>query len=128
MTNFRDSQRSEKVMRAPSTPELLYDGECPLCLRWAEQWRRRRRPAVRLRPYQEVTAAYPELAARLPEAIHLIEPAGHVTRGVEAVLRAERAAGGTGWPLWLYEHCALCRRLMEAVYRIVAKHRPRRRA
>lgn len=127
MKPHRDPAPPRRITPTSETPELLYDAECPWCSRWAEHWRRSKRRGVVLKPLQEASATYPEMAHEFSKAVHFIEPDGRVSRGVEALLRAHRAAGGARWPLWLYERCALSRWVMETIYGLVAKHRPHRR-
>ena len=70
---------------------VLYDEACPFC-RWTAEFLRRadRRRRLRLIPYRRVKD-HPELAAavrgeRLGETVHVVDGAGRLARGAEAVL------------------------------------------
>lgn len=113
------------VTRLPAVPELLYDGQCSVCTRWAKRWSQIVGCRVRLRPLQEAEAGYPELRGELRKAIHLVEPDGRVTCGAEAILRSLALGRSVRSPLWVYERCGVARRVLDGLYRWVAAHRCR---
>jgi lipase maturation factor 1 len=106
-------------------PLVVYDGDCASCRAWVARGRRLTGPAVEYASYPEVAARFPEIGRdRFRSAVHLIEPDGRVSRGAEAVFRALALARRQGWLLWLYERVPGLARASEAVYRLVARHRP----
>jgi predicted DCC family thiol-disulfide oxidoreductase YuxK len=118
------------VSYATSQPEItiLYDGDCPLCVREIEMLRRRDRGTGRL-GLSDIASAdfrasdhgvdHQTLMAR----IHGVLPGGRLIEGVEVFRRAYAAVGlgwllaPTGWPL--------LRPLADATYRGFARNRLR---
>jgi len=107
---------------------LLYDGECPMCLR-ARDWLAARIPANRLRLMPCQDADRPRLAPQVSDAdclsaMQLVLPDGAVLAGEQAfptLLRMTRRYGALavilGWPGM--------RHLAPPIYRWVARHRMR---
>ncbi|HZI89311.1 MAG TPA: DCC1-like thiol-disulfide oxidoreductase family protein, partial [Candidatus Polarisedimenticolia bacterium] len=109
----------------PPKPLLVYDGDCGFCLRWIARWRRAVGDRADFAPAQEVGARFPAIAASaFAEAVHLIEPDGAVTRGAEAVFRLLALAPGGGLGLRAYTGVPGVRPGSEALYRMIAGHRP----
>ncbi len=96
------------VVRPPTRPVLVYDGECRFCCFWVRRWQSITGPHLEYRPFQDPQLAldFPELAQpRLEQAVHLVEVNGAVFSGAEAVFRAlavNPRAGG-----WLAMYRAL---------------------
>jgi predicted DCC family thiol-disulfide oxidoreductase YuxK len=112
-----------RVARWPAIPELLYDGQCSICSRWAVRWARVVGPRIRLRPLEQAETQYPEIREQLRQAIHLVEPDGRVRRGAEAILRSLALGRGLRAPLWMYLHCAVTRFALDRLYQWAAAHR-----
>src|SRR5512132_2209501 len=109
----------------PERPLLVYDGDCDFCRRWVARWRRVTGERLDVAPYQKVAADFPEMPReRFAEAVHLRAADGTWTRGAEAVFAALATAPGRGLPAWLYRHVPPFAAASEAVYRLVARHRP----
>lgn len=107
---------------------LLYDGECPLCVREASMLRRMDNGRGRL---GLVDIAAPGFEAErygltfegVMGAIHGILPDGGVVTGMEVFRRAYRAVGRgwvVGWTAW-----PIARPVMDACYRWFAANRLR---
>jgi lipase maturation factor 1 len=112
-------------VNADPRPLLVYDGECDFCRVWLERWRRATGDRVAYAPYQEAADLVPEIPrARFAEAIHLLESGGRWSRGAEAVFRSLSYAPGRGWALALYRHLPGFAPVAEALYRLIARHRP----
>lgn len=111
-------------------PEItvLYDGQCPLCVREIEMLRRRA-PEGRRAAFEDIAAPgfepgrYGKTHAELMARIHGVLPDGRVIEGM-AVFRRVYAAVGLGWLLaptgW-----PLLRPLFDAAYRWFARNRLR---
>jgi len=97
--------------------KLLYDGECPFCLRevqWLQRWNRHGRLA-----FEDVTSPgfdpikYRTTREELLGVIHGVFPDGRIVRKVEVFRQAYRAVGlgwllaPTGWPVlcWVFDGC-----------------------
>lgn len=110
----------------PEKPTLLWDGECGFCARWIRRWNRLTGDAVDYRVYQDALDEFPQIdedACR--RAVQLILPDGRVYSAAHAVLRAMNIGGRDFGLLFLYQRCGFFRRLAEAAYRFVARHRDR---
>lgn len=109
------------------TFNLLYDGECPLCLREVS-WLQRRNRRGHL-AFEDVSASgfdpSPLGATReeLLGVIHGVFPDGRVVCGMEVFRQAYRAVGlgwlmaPTGWPV--------LRRVFDVLYSVFARYRVR---
>lgn len=110
----------------PERPVLIYDGECPFCIKQVTRMRRRSGDAVEYLPYQDSAGRFPALdQGELAESVHLVEPSGRVSAGAEAALRILTLVGVPRHTLWLYERVPGMAYLAEATYRFVARHRHR---
>lgn len=108
-----------------SRPVLIYDGDCGFCIFWVTRWRRVTGERLEYRPYHEVVDRFPQVPVRaFRKAVHLIEPEGRVTSGVEAIFRARATVPGRGGWLWIYENVPGVRPVLDLLYRFVASHRP----
>ena len=105
-------------------PCLVWDGDCGFCRRSVQHLRPWVGERVAFEPYQAAHARFPAIPLEaFREAVHLVEPDGHVSRGAEAVFRA-LAHGGRALPLAAYRRLPGFAALSEWVYRQVASHRP----
>lgn len=110
---------------ADSTPVMLYDGDCGFCRAWIGRWRAVTGDAVRYEPYQTALPAYPRLTEEAcRRAVQLVMPDGSVRSGAHAVFTALARGKGGGRLLRCYERLPLFGRIAEAVYGLVARHRP----
>lgn len=115
-----------RVATPPSKPLLVYDGDCKFCALWIRRWRQLTGDAVDYLPSQD-----PQIGARFPEipreqfekSVQLIEPAGEVHSGAEAVFRALARNPKWQWPLNFYESSPAFAKFTEGAYRLVANHR-----
>lgn len=104
-------------------PLLIYDDSCGFCRRSVEFLRRRVGDAIETAPLSTAAGEIPR--GSLEQAVHLRETDGSVSSGAEAVFRVltRMKCGGLG--LVLYRRMPGFSALSEAVYRLVARHRPR---
>lgn len=107
---------------------VLYDGECPLCLREIRFLERRDRKRGRLQLEDIASpdfdpARYGLDAQRVMARIHGVLPDGSVIEGVEVFRRAYGAVG-LGW-LVAPTRWPVLRRLVDLAYRIFARNRLR---
>ncbi len=115
-------------MTPPWEFKLLYDGECPLCMREVAGLRRLDRGRGRL-ALEDIAAPdfdpsrYGLDQARVMARIHGILPDGRVVEGMEVFRRAYGAVG-LGWLLAPSRWPGL-RRLFDAAYRFFARNRLR---
>jgi predicted DCC family thiol-disulfide oxidoreductase YuxK len=107
---------------------LLYDGQCPLCLRAVsrlESWDREGR--VELLPAQDpaVPERFPWLAEEaLMGSMHLVGPGNETREGAAAVEELAGILPRWRWAAWLFR-LPLVRPLGRRVYRWVARNRYR---
>lgn len=103
---------------------MLYDGDCPFCLRWIKKWQVVTGTHISYFPYQEVLANYPEVnEEQCRKTVRLILPDSTVFSGAHAVFKALALAGRYRSLLWSYQHFPLFARLSEWFYGLVARHR-----
>jgi predicted DCC family thiol-disulfide oxidoreductase YuxK len=109
---------------------VCYDGACRVCAAAVERLRNLD-GAERLRfvPAQRVTTEVPEFAARiepgaLSSALHIVEPDGHWVSGGAAVLRIAETIPRLR-PIARLGRLPVVNRLVEPLYRLVARHRHR---
>ena len=106
-------------------PLLIYDGNCGFCRLWVERWRAAAGDRLDLETAQTAGARFPEIPpAAFDRAVQLVEPGGAVTSAAEAVLRARALARRRSWLLAAYARLPGFAPAAEAVYRLVAGHRP----
>jgi predicted DCC family thiol-disulfide oxidoreductase YuxK len=107
-------------------PLLLWDGGCDFCRLWAGRWREAYGEKVDVAPALAEAGRFPEIPAdAYDEGIQLVETDGSVRSGAAAALHTRRHGRGHGDAvLWAYEKIPGFARLLEAVYGVVARHRP----
>lgn len=106
-------------------PLLVYDGACGFCRFCVEYWAKLTGERIRYAAFQDVAPQFPEIPVKeFQNAVQLIQPDGSRSSAAEAVFRTLACVPGSGWPLWLYGHVPAFAPASEAIYRIVAKHRP----
>ncbi|ABF93112.1 conserved hypothetical protein [Myxococcus xanthus DK 1622] len=109
----------------PGHDVILYDGHCRLCGGAARQLQRLLGgTGTRLRSFREdgVLAAFPGVTAdRCERALQLVLPDGAVVEGLEAIVLA-LGRRPLGRLLRVYYVPGL-RQLLDALYRVVARHR-----
>ena len=115
-------------MSTPWQFKLLYDGECPLCMREVSLLRRLDRGRGRLALEDIAGEGFDATRYGLDQAlvmarIHGVLPDGRVVEGMEVFRRAYRAVG-LGWLLAPSAWPGL-RRLFDAAYRFFARNRLR---
>ena len=121
-----NTAQTRSVARPPLLrPVVLFDGECTSCRRWAERWRNSAGDRLDFVAAQTAGERYPEIApAEFERAVQLIGTDGRVFSGVGAILRIRAHATHRSWLLAAYERVPLLAAAAEAVYRLVARHRP----
>jgi predicted DCC family thiol-disulfide oxidoreductase YuxK len=115
-----------RIQQPPEKPVLLFDAECQFCCYWIRRWQRITKRTITYIPLQDPSVAeqFPELPrSRLEQAVHLIDSAGGVSHGAEAVFRSLGFNPRWGWPLALYQSLPGVAPVSEAAYRLVARHR-----
>jgi len=113
-------------LRNIDRPLVIYDGDCGFC-RWrVARWRRVTGEQVDYAPSREVADRFPDIPREsFDAAVYLLEPDGGTYRGAEAVLRALAHGGRARWLLGAYRAVPGFAPVAEAIYRFVARHRPR---
>ena len=107
---------------------LIYDGDCSFCrssVGLLRRWDRRGR--LTFVPFQNQAALEPLPAIariELEQAMHLVSPAGHVSRGAAALPGILGLLPG-GVPLALACRVPGAPRLLGRLYRIIARNRHR---
>lgn len=112
----------------PAEITVLYDGDCPLCVREIEMLRRRDPEAGRA-AFEDIAAPgfdagrYGTTQQALMARIHGVLPSGELVEGVE-VFRRVYSAVGLGW-LTAPTAWPVLRPLFDAAYRWFARNRLR---
>jgi predicted DCC family thiol-disulfide oxidoreductase YuxK len=105
-------------------PLLIYDGDCGFCFYWARYWQKLTGDRVDYRPYQEVSAQYPEISqAEFQRAVQFVAPDGHRASAAEASFLTLSHARGKGFWLALYRHLPGFAAVSEWAYAFIAAHR-----
>ena len=113
------------VKNNPELPLLIYDGDCGVCRLWVDYWKSLTGDRVRYASSQTVASDFPYIPLEyFKKFVVLITPDGEVYRGAEAVFRLLSYCPGKSWILWLYTRFPGFSFVSEAVYRLVASHRP----
>src|SRR3970040_1079371 len=111
-------------MKQITKPLLIYDGDCGFCRRWIARWQSLTGDRVEYAPFQQVAREFPEIHQEQFEApVQLIEPAGKVSSGAEAVFRTLTYTPGKKWMLWMYEKIPGAAHISEWSYRLFASPR-----
>jgi lipase maturation factor 1 len=121
-----NTAQTRSVARPPLLrPVVLFDGECTFCRRWAERWRNSAGDRLDFETAQIAGGRFPEIpSADFERAVQLIGTDGRVFSGAGAILRVRAHATHRSWLLAAYERVPLLAAAAEAVYRLVARHRP----
>lgn len=114
-----------RVEEPPDRPLFVWDGDCRFCGWWVRRWTSRLpEDTARVAPFQEVGDRFPEIPeSSFRRSAKLITPDGRVLEAAASVFRL-LALGGRGWWWALYRRVPPFRRLAEAVYARIARHRP----
>lgn len=105
-------------------PVMIYDGDCEFCRRWIVRWAKITGDLVGYQPYQDGLKEFPELSeGDCERAVQLVDVDGRVYSGAEAVLKTLTYGRYWGWLYWLYQKSGLFARMVEGLYRWVARHR-----
>ncbi len=106
----------------PSTPLLIWDGECHFCRHWIERWKTLTGGKVDYQTSQEIGSRYPEIPReQFGRSVVLIEPDGAVFTGAEAVCRS-LSARNRCW-LWAYQHVPGIAAVSDFGYAIISRNR-----
>ena len=106
---------------------MVYDGDCRFCTLWVRRWKQCTGLEVEYLPSQspQIRNRFPELPNTIfDEAVQLIETDGRVFSGAEAVFRSLSHSGVGSCALPIYQRHPLFAQGTEALYKIVARHRP----
>ncbi len=107
-------------------PIVVYDGECPFCIRQVRRLRRWTGGVFEFTPYQEAADRFAEIdRGEFVRSVVLIELDGHAYGGAEAVYRALAHNPRMRGYQWCYESVPGFATLSETGYRFVARHRGR---
>lgn len=107
-------------------PVILYDGDCPFCVRWTERYRNVFGESIEFQPSAEGASRFPEIPAEvLAGAVQLVEVDGLVYSGADAVTRALARKPGHGWVLWCYAYIPGLAWAARKAYGWVARRRGR---
>lgn len=100
---------------------MLYDGECSFCRRWAARVRHITHPRVDFISYQRGANRFPEIPEEsFATAIKLIDTAGEVYSGAEAIFKALSFSPYLGWLYWLYKYLPPFRWIAKKIYGTVS--------
>ena len=117
-------QKVERTRFPPERPLLVWDGNCGFCHYWVLRWRRMTGEAIQYAPYQKAGKQFPDIAeARFREAAQLIEPSGRVFSGAAAAYHTFTYDSTWAFLYDWYESAPLFRRLSDAAYQWIARHR-----
>lgn len=114
------------MMREDAHHVLIFDGACPMCVRWMGRVRHwDEHDSFEYVPLQDpsVPDRFPELEpAALAREVHLVGPAGEVRTGAGAVERILEMLPLGRWLGWLFR-LPFARPIADRVYRRVAENR-----
>jgi len=107
---------------------LVFDGACPMCIRWMG----RVRSWDSSRAFEYVPLQDPSIPERFPQLdpdalareMHVVAPDGRVWAGAAAVERVVELLPLGRWVSWIFS-VPLARRLGDRIYRSVAANRSR---
>ena len=105
-------------------PLMVYDGDCPFCVRWARRWQAVTGSRVGYMPSRQASTRFPDIPLKqLANAVQLIDPDGRVFEGAAAIFRSlSFLAVGRGL-IWAYRRLPGFAALADGCYRWVARHR-----
>jgi len=108
---------------SPAT--LIFDGDCGFCTRWARRWEALAGGKMVARSSDEAAADFPAIPPEAYQrAVQWVGRDGFHCEAGEAVFRAMALYSPLGRALlWLYLRVALFRKVVEAVYALVARQR-----
>lgn len=114
------------MLRTPLRYTLLYDSNCPICLRSVQRlkrWDRRKELIFLPAGDPSVREQFPSLSREALEAsIHLVGPEGRIWEGADAVERLFAILPGFSRARWVFR-IPLVRPLARRVYRWIARNR-----
>ena len=100
---------------------LIFDGACPLCVRWARAFQQATGDQVEYVASDEAAVRFPQVPReRTQRSIVLV--GANVLEGAQAAFAALEA-GGRGGAMRLYRRSPLFAAVAERAYRVVADHR-----
>jgi lipase maturation factor 1 len=109
----------------PSRPLFVYDGECGFCRMWVTRWQQSLADQVDFAPFQEVADRFTAIPRdRFQQAVQWIDPDGTNHEAAAAIFRALASGRRSRWLWWTYRKVPLVAPICEAIYRLVAGHRP----
>ena len=116
------------MQQAPFRHTVVYDGQCPICLRSVNQLKRLdSRGSLAFLPAQDpsVPERFPFISPEALEAsIHLVGPQGEVREGADAMEAILGLLPTLSWARWAFR-VPLVRPLARRIYRWVARNRYR---
>lgn len=112
--------------QAPLCNTVLYDGECPICLRAVRQLKRLdSRRTLTFIPAQdpEVPQRFPFISPEaLESSMHLVTPGGEVREGADALESILGLLPVLSWAEWMFRVPG-ARLLARKIYRWIARNR-----
>ncbi len=108
----------------PTVPTLVYDGDCGICRRWVDYWKRLTGERVVYRAYQEAAADFPRIPLdSFRRSIQLIEEDGSTYSGAAATFRVLQRAPRKSFWWWLYTRVPGFAPISEWAYTFFAQRR-----
>jgi lipase maturation factor 1 len=106
-------------------PKLIYDGECGYCLRWIKRWKAQVADQIEFHPSQSLVELPPGTTPKdFKNSVVFIDRDGSIARGAEAVFKTLAFTDRGSVSLKLSQNVPGFAPVSEAVYRVVAGHRP----
>ncbi len=114
-----------KVQHPPEgKPVLIYDGQCPFCVRSVEWMQKQVGDTLQFLPYQVSQSRFPEIPLEdFQRAVQLINLEGEVFEGAQAVFRALAFNARFQFLLKAYKSIPGFAWFSEWGYRFIAKYR-----
>ena len=110
----------------PSRPVVVYDGQCPFCLKQIERIKRRDTAGVfeyLPRQAEELHQRFPKLAENdFETGMRLVHTDASISIGAEAIYHIARRLKGWKYLAWLYR-LPILKGVLRAGYAWVAQHR-----
>ncbi|MBM43774.1 MAG: membrane protein [Phycisphaerae bacterium] len=105
-------------------PVVIFDGDCRFCRRWVRRYWNLKHEGIAWSSLENARSHFPDVPEEnFRKSLHVIEPDGTIRTRAAACYRVLQLVGLRAWPLWFHEHVPLARRVGDAFYSLISRHR-----